>query len=97
MATDPVTFFIRINMPKAFPPLDNICLDNGKTKDRLLTKMEKAKVQDKDWEEVVLLISRYPLASAKKWIEEKEKEVLAWDSNAQNGIIYLSEELEFTN
>jgi hypothetical protein len=95
MATDPVSFFIRIILPKTFQPLENICLDNYKTKQRLVTKMEEANPKFKKLEELVLLISRYPLASTKKWIEENEKEVMNWDFRAQNGRrIYLSRELK---
>jgi hypothetical protein len=36
MATDPVTFIIRIRLPKAFQHED-ICLDNSQTKEGLLT------------------------------------------------------------
>jgi hypothetical protein len=92
MATDPVSFFIRIDLPKAFQPLEDICLNNGKTKERLLTKMEEAKLKEE--EDVVLFISRYPLGSTKKWIEENEKEVLAWDFTNDDRIIYLSIELK---
>jgi hypothetical protein len=85
MATDPVTFLIRIDLPKAFQPQEDICLDNGKTKERLEIIMEEEK-----WD-VVLLISRCPLGSTKKWIEENEKEVLAWDFGAGNSRkIYLT-------
>jgi hypothetical protein len=65
MATNPATFLIRIVLPKAFQPLAAICLDNDKTKERFQTKMEKA---DPNWDKLVLLISRYSLASKKKWI-----------------------------
>jgi hypothetical protein len=93
MATNPVSFFIRIDLPKAFQQLEDICLDNGKTKERLLTKMDEVEVQDDDWEVVVLLISRYPLASTKKWIEENEKEVLDWEFSTDK-TIHLSDELK---
>jgi hypothetical protein len=92
MAKHPVTFFIRINLPKAYQPQEDICLVNDKTKERLQTKMEP--IPD-DWEEVYLLISRYPLASTKKWIEENEKEVLVYDLNEdKDRRIYLTEELK---
>jgi hypothetical protein len=68
MATDPVTFLIQIILPKAFQPQEAICLDNDKTKERLLTKMEEASNMEK-W---LLHISRYPLASPKKWIVGNE-------------------------
>jgi hypothetical protein len=86
MAINPATFFIKILLPKAFPPQADICLDNDRTKERLLTKMEEAKVQEEEWEEVVLLISRYSLGSTKKWIEGKE---------LYQKRIYLSEKLKF--
>jgi hypothetical protein len=41
---------------------------------------------ENDWEEVVLLISRYSLASTKKWIVENEKEVRNWESGADKKI-----------
>jgi hypothetical protein len=63
MATDPVAFFIKIALPKAFQPLEAICLDNDKTKERFQTKMENANPK---WDR--LQISRHPLASKKKWI-----------------------------
>jgi hypothetical protein len=87
-ATDSVSYFIRIILPKSFQPQEDICLDNYKTKERLQTKMEEEK-----WK-VGLLISRYPLTSTKKWIEENKK-VLAWNFNVLNEkTIYLSEELK---
>jgi hypothetical protein len=95
MATDPVSFFIRIRLPKALQPLEDICLDNGKTKERLLTKMEEVEVQEEEWEEVVLLISRCPLGSTKKWIEENEKEVLDfYFCDYHEKTIYLSQGLK---
>jgi hypothetical protein len=45
-------------------------LDNGKTKERLLTKMEEAD-PNLERDKILLLISRYPLASQKKWIVGK--------------------------
>jgi hypothetical protein len=66
-------------------------LYNGKSKERLVTKMEKTGLEE--WK--MLLISRYPLASTKKWIEENEKEVLNWDFSAENGrTIYLTDEMK---
>jgi hypothetical protein len=96
MAINPVSFFIRILLPKAFQQLEDICLDNEKTKERVLTKMEEATMQEKKWQGVMLLISRYPLASTKKWIVANEKEVLNLDffeGYAHRRIIYLSDEL----
>jgi hypothetical protein len=60
-----------------------------------MTKMEEAKVMKEEGEEeVVLLISRYPRASTKKWIEENENEVLAWEFGEEDKKIQLSDELE---
>jgi hypothetical protein len=63
MATIPTTFVIRIVLPKAFQPLEAICLDNDKTKERLQTKMQENRDKDK----LMLQISRHPLASTNKW------------------------------
>jgi hypothetical protein len=65
MSTDPVSFFIRIRLPKAFQLLEAICLDNNNTKERFQTEMVKV---DPKWDR--LQISRHPLASKKKWIVE---------------------------
>jgi hypothetical protein len=71
MATDSISFLIRIVLPEAFQPLEAICLDNGKSKDRLLTKMEKTDPKlEKD--KIILHISRHPLAATKKWIVGKQ-------------------------
>jgi hypothetical protein len=114
MATHPIPFFIRINLPKAFQHQGDICLNNGKTSERLVTKMEEAKVpflpadddneeddeEDDDEEEevkveeVVLLISRYPLGATKAWIEEKKTEVLDWNFHETKRTIYLSDDLK---
>jgi hypothetical protein len=82
MATNPVTFFIRINLSEHFQLQEDICLDNDKTNERLLIKTKVVNVPDFDddnLKEVVLLISRSPLASTKKWILANEKEILNWD------------------
>jgi hypothetical protein len=91
MAADPVTFFIRINLRKSFQPQEDICLDNGKTKERLATKMKDVKMVSPnlgEWQELVLLISRYPLASIKKWIVENEKKVFTLDFNENKNIFF---------
>jgi hypothetical protein len=87
MATNPVTFFIRINLPKASfqPEEEHIFILRNHENEILMTKMEEANTPDwEEWEEVALLISRYPLGSTKKWIEENEKEALNWDFRADN-------------
>jgi hypothetical protein len=95
MATDPVTFFIRINLPEDFQLQQAISLDNEKTKERLLTKTEVVNVpRIKQLKEVVLLISRYPIASTKKWIVANEKDALNWDFKTNDRIISLSLELK---
>jgi hypothetical protein len=85
MATHPVSFLIRIILPKAFQPREDICLDNGKTKERLLTKMEKVDPSLEN-DKVRLQISRHPLTSTNKWIVGKEY---------HEKIIFLSKELKF--
>jgi hypothetical protein len=84
MATDPVTFLIRIVLPKAFQPLEAICLDNSKTKERFQTEIEKVDPNlEKD--KLILQISRYRLASTNKWSRGKE---------ISEKKIYLSDELK---
>jgi hypothetical protein len=99
VATDPATFLIHIhfNLLKDFQLHEDICLDNDKTNERLLIKTEVVNVLDlgrcKE-KEVMLLISRYPRASTKKWIVANEKEVFNWDFRNTARIISLSEELK---
>jgi hypothetical protein len=82
MATDSVTFFIRISLPKAFQPPEAISLDNDKTKEGLVTEMVET---DPNRDKRVLLISRYPLASKRNLVVTKEE--------VNNKRIYLSKEL----
>jgi hypothetical protein len=84
MATNPVTFFIRIVLPKGFEPPEEICLENDNTKERFRTEIEIAD-PNLITDSLVLLISRYPLASTRKWIVGKE---------IYEKRIYLSEELK---
>jgi hypothetical protein len=85
MATDPASFFIQINLPKAFQPQDGICLENGKTKERLLTEMEEAGPELQKLGKIPMMITRYPLASTKKLIVSEE---------IYEKKIYLTKELE---
>jgi hypothetical protein len=96
MATHPATFFIRIDLAESFQPHKDICLDNDKTEEKLLTKTEVIDLPDwdDDLKEVLLLISRYPRASTKKWIMANEKEVFNWDYGNNDRTISLSEGLE---
>jgi hypothetical protein len=94
MATDPATFFIRINLLEDFKLQEDICLDNGKTNERLLTKTKVITDPDFDEKEVLLLISRYPRTSTKKWIVTNEKEAFNWDIRTNARSIYLPEEME---
>jgi hypothetical protein len=97
-ATHPITFFIRISLPKAsFQPEEEhiFTLRNDETNENLVTNMEEMRPFDQDgdkWEQVVLLVSRYPLSSTKKWIEENKKEVLDYDFSQVNRTIALDNE-----
>jgi hypothetical protein len=72
----------------------DISLDNGKTKEKLDIKMVKPNAAIL-WRNVkVLIFSRYPIGSAKKWIEDNEKEVLEWQFYEQQRGIYLDEDLQ---
>jgi hypothetical protein len=104
MATYPTAFFIRIGLPKAsFHPEEEhiFILRNDETNEKLATTMEEARPlglpDEYEWEEVVLLVSRHPLESTKKWIEENKKEVLDWDFAEMNSMIALHEELKTVN
>jgi hypothetical protein len=80
-------------LPKAFQLQEGICLDNDKTKERLLIKMKE--VDKKEWE--VLLIARYPVESTNEWIDENENEVFDWNWEKEftsDKTIYLSKELK---
>jgi hypothetical protein len=97
MATNPVSFCIRIILPKGFQPeKDHIFILRNHENERLMTQMEEVTIpipDEDDWEEVVLMILRYPLASTKKWIVENEKEVRNWEFGADK-TIYLCSELK---
>jgi hypothetical protein len=97
MATVPVTICIRIILPEGFQPeKDHIFILRNHENERLMAKIEEVKTPipgEDDWEEVVLLISRYPLASTKQWIVENEKEVRNWESGSDK-TIYLRNELK---
>jgi hypothetical protein len=43
------------------------------------------------------LISRYPLAAGKHWIEANEQEALDWKFDKQNGCICLGDPFRFRN
>jgi hypothetical protein len=94
MATVPVTFFIRISLPEDFQLQEDICLENGKTNEKLQTKTEVVNLPAWKDKEVVLLISRYPLSSTKKWIVANKKEVSNLDFQATDRTICLPEELK---
>jgi hypothetical protein len=102
MATHPIPFFICIRIscpPKTLQSQVDICLENGKTNERFMTKLGKAAPDPdfyhKDEEEDVLLISRHPIAATKQWIDEMEKEVLDWNIyKMQKRTIYLKFNLE---
>jgi hypothetical protein len=72
MASNPVTFFIRIILPKACQPPEGISLDNDKTKERLRSKMGKGHPNLEKCEKILLCISRIPLASTKILIGSKD-------------------------
>jgi hypothetical protein len=60
-------------LPKAFQYQEkDICLDNGKTKERLLIKMYMADPNLEKRGKIALLISRHPLTSTKALIGGEE-------------------------
>jgi hypothetical protein len=86
MATDPVSFFIRIRLPKAFRLLEAICLDNGKTKERFQTEMVEAGPKLQKAGKIPFLIKRHPLASTNEWID--------FGKEYHEKTIYLTKELK---
>jgi hypothetical protein len=104
MATHPIPFFICIHISRLetfqFQSQVDICLKNGQTNERFMTKLGKvapdSDFYDEDAEkEDALLISRNPIAATKQWIDEMEKEVLDWNFNkTQKRTISLDDELK---
>jgi hypothetical protein len=74
--------------------LQNVCIGNGETKEKLVIKnvdshkmaLEKYSIPLK-----MVLISRYPSNAGKKWIEQNEKEAVEWDFYKQNSSICLDD------
>jgi hypothetical protein len=93
MASQPHTFFIRFYVETLLSWKD-ISLDNGKTNEKLEIKMVKPSASILWRNAKVLLFSRYPIGSTKKWIEDNENEVLEWNFYEQQRKISLDEDLE---
>jgi hypothetical protein len=100
MATNPVSFFIRVYMAKEYFDLEKedieMSCENGKTKEKLLTKLQDMKVKPiklggEKTKRVLLLISRYPMGAGKQWIEENEREALDFDFSKQQRQIHFDD------
>jgi hypothetical protein len=96
VAIHSVSFFIRIYLPNGFQRQEEaiFSIENGKTMERLVTKTYEERNEKLERDEVVLLISRYSMEAAKKWIENIEEDILLWKFGRQNRKIYLDRELE---
>jgi hypothetical protein len=82
LAIHPVSFFVRLQAPRAFPVHD-ITLTNGQTKEKLVVKNAEARIKEaggpfRRHGIFFVLISRYPMGAGKEWIEENEEEALNW-------------------
>jgi hypothetical protein len=90
MANNPVSFFIYIGMGDN--DVQDISFENVKTQEKLVVKTI---MHDLKWK--MLLISRYPLNAAKKWIEANEKEIYEWNPEKLNRRINMDQELTMAN
>jgi hypothetical protein len=66
-ATEAVTFYIRPFWPRDADKLQSFQLDNRKTQERLVMKME----EDEHDSDVTIL--RFPIGASKEWIEEMKR------------------------
>jgi hypothetical protein len=80
-AVHPVSFFIYAIIRR-----NNHIEDISSENDNEKLVIKKAN-HDENWEK--LLISRYPLKAAKKWIDANEKEIIEWDRKKLNRKINL--------
>jgi hypothetical protein len=62
-------------------------MENGETNEKLVVK--KVATSDNINHQTMALISRYPLAAGKHWVEENEQQAIDWNFDEQNGRIYL--------
>jgi hypothetical protein len=77
MAKHPVTFFIRVET--CLQLLEDICLENGATNEKLLVVKRGECV----------MISRYPMASNREWIQAHGQEIMNFGSVRHDRTIYL--------
>jgi hypothetical protein len=79
MATCPVSFFVYVRV-RAYERGDvewqEICLDNSQTNERLVVKT--CDPPSVGLPLLSVLISRYPVAANKAWIEANEQEIMEW-------------------
>jgi hypothetical protein len=65
-------------------------MQNGETKEKLVIKKVTTTRTGPTNLQTMALISRYPLAAGKHWIEANEREAVDWNFDAQNGRVCLS-------
>jgi hypothetical protein len=83
----PASFFIRLFVYDTVDWHDS-SMENGDTKEKLVIK-KVATTRHTNRQQMVL-ISRYPLAAGKHWIEANEQEAIDWKFDQQNGRISLA-------
>jgi hypothetical protein len=96
LATRPVSFFVRLQVPRAFPVHD-ITLTNGQTKEKLVVKNAEARIMETARSRhgiFFVLISRYPTGAEKEWIEENEEEALNWFDKKYYHVIIVPKEMQ---
>jgi hypothetical protein len=85
--TRPVSFFIFLQSYGRGTDWQNICLDNGRTNERLMVKTTRTLYIQ------FVLIFRYPLGANQEWIEAKEQEIMGWYFRKQNRRIHFEQNL----
>jgi hypothetical protein len=89
-AKRPVCFFIRLFVRNTVD-LHVSSVENGETKEKLVIK--KVATSKPTNGQKMVLISRYPLAAGKHWIEANEWEAINWNFDEQNGRICLGDSI----
>jgi hypothetical protein len=93
-ATHPVSFFFHVQtFGRGNVEWQDVCLDNDQTNERLVVKSIDPPSRDPNnfMTEKRVLISRYPVAANRGWIEANEQEVMNWDFDEQNRQIRFDE------
>jgi hypothetical protein len=92
-ATQPSSFVIRIVVDRG-DHREDICMQNDKTKEKLVIKRAHSNGIKIDNEDRLLLISRHPLDATDEWVRQNEARALHWDFGSQMRQIRLNRRVE---